>query len=231
MLNEHGRYEGVTPFDFATISAEDFLVRKPREFLQCVSTDANNVSWGIVVEFRLWAQDPWASWNEPIWTWEQECSITLGGNLSEEFLAAAAAGEAEVRVTGSVESDRRVEAWIDGDPGLPAEVHDLSAQASWWAVHQDSIFYTGVGAPPTVLRNDRPRLESFASRRKNIAARSTRATITLGWVDLSCCVGDIIERVDGRGLELSSQPHAQAAVTSVRHDFGETQQSRLVLEG
>ncbi|MCK5558932.1 MAG: hypothetical protein KAJ01_11150, partial [Candidatus Hydrogenedentes bacterium] len=48
VLNEHGRYEGVTPFDFATLSAEDFLVRKPRGFLQCVSTDANNASRGIV---------------------------------------------------------------------------------------------------------------------------------------------------------------------------------------
>ncbi|KKK97913.1 hypothetical protein LCGC14_2647990, partial [marine sediment metagenome] len=232
VLNEHGRYEGVTPFDFATLSAEDFLVRKPREFLQCVSTDANNVSWGIIVEFRLWGLDPWESWSEPVSTWEQECSITLGGNeLPSGFIAAAAAGEAEVRVTASVESDRRIEALIDGDVGLVTEVYDLSAQAAWWAVHQDSIFYTGIGAPPAVLRNDRPRLESFALRRKNIAARSTRATITLGWIDLSCCVGDIIERVDGQAMELSSQPHSRPAVTSVRHDFEETQQTRFVLEG
>ncbi len=232
VLNEYGQCEYVMPFDFATISQEDFLVRKGRQFLQCVSTDTYNASWGIVVEFRLSDVDPWESWNGPVSTWEQECSITLGGNeLPSGFIAAAAAGEAEVRVTASVESDRRIEALIDGDVGLVTEVYDLSAQAAWWAVHPDSIFHTGVGSSLVVLRNDSPRLEAFAHHRKNIAARSTRATITLGWIDLSCCVGDIIERVDGQAMELSSQPHSRPAVTSVRHDFEETQQTRFVLEG
>ncbi|KKK82753.1 hypothetical protein LCGC14_2800250, partial [marine sediment metagenome] len=46
VLNEYGQCEYVMPFDFATISQEDFLVRKGRQFLQCVSTDTYNASWG-----------------------------------------------------------------------------------------------------------------------------------------------------------------------------------------
>jgi hypothetical protein len=48
---------------------------------------------------------------------------------------------------------------------------------------------------------------------------ATQARLTLGWADTSRFVGDRIERVDGRTLELACRPHRLPAVVRVTHDF------------
>ncbi|MBN1941820.1 MAG: hypothetical protein JW849_00840, partial [Phycisphaerae bacterium] len=209
VLNEHARYTNAPAFD-ATTLGEDFLVRRARRFLPCFSADPAGGELGVIVEVRTSPTGPWRRWSGAIWAAEDECSITLGDDsLPADYFAAVVAGSAELRVTAVVESDRRIEAQADGDAGLPAELHDQSGRAFWRAVHPTSQFHRG-GELPVVVRDDTTSLEAYARRRSDALGSTNQMTVTLGWVDTSCTVGDVVERLDGPGLELASQPHRQA---------------------
>ncbi|MCD4823582.1 MAG: hypothetical protein K8S55_03175 [Phycisphaerae bacterium] len=230
VLNENDRYDG-QEYDFSALSDEDFIARRARRFLPCVSTNSESRSRGIVVEFRLSDSDSWQRWAGSVWVSDEECSIRLGGGaLPGEFFAAAVSGGVEVRITASVESDRRIEARLGGDVSLPTSLHDLSAQAGWWAIHSSSIFAGGSGGV-SVVRDDSARLRIHARRNAEFYARATDATLRLGWIDTSFHAGDIVSRVDGRWLELFSNPQSRPYVHSVRHDFGPARQTQLILKG
>lgn len=230
VLNEHARYEPVPVFD-ATSLGEDFLIRRARRFAPCISTDAAGGARGVIVEFRTSPGGAWRRWPGPVWVASEECAITFGGDvLPGEYFQAVLSDTAEVRVTASVDSDRHIEAEVAGDAGLPAEVHDHAGRALWRAVHSTSVFHPG-GALPVVVRDDTTSLLAYARRRRDALGCADTMTVTLGWVDTACTVGDVVERLDGPGLELASQPHRQAHVRTVRHDFERTQQTTLILEG
>jgi hypothetical protein len=230
VLNEHAHYENVPAFDAATLG-EDFLVRRARQFQPCISTNTNEDELGVIVEVRTSPAGAWRRWSGPVWVSRDECAIVFGDDaLPADYFAAVVAGAAEVRVTAGVDSDRHIEAEAAGDAGLPAEVHDQAGWSLWRAVHPTSRFHPG-GTLPVVVRDDTMSLEAFARRRSNALGRANTMTVMLGWVDTSCSVGDVVERLDGPGLELASQPHRQAHVRTVRHDFERTQQTTLILEG
>lgn len=230
VLNEHARYPHLPPFDFA-ILGEDFLVRRARRLGPCLSVDSMGQSLGVLIEVRTAPEEPWRFWGGPVWIDDDQCAVTLGDDaLPADYFAAVRAGTAELRVTAAVESDRRIEVQIAGDPGLPAEIHDHAGRAFWRAVHPTSRFHPG-GTLPIVLRDDTSSLEAFARRRSDALQREHRMIVTLGWTDTSCHVGDVVERLDGPGLELACRPRRQAHVRTVRHDFERTRQTTLILEG
>ena len=230
VLNEHSRYKNVPAFDAATLG-EDFLIRRARQFQPCVSTNSDGDALGVIVEYRTSPAGSWRRWSGPVWAARDQCAIVFGDDaLPADYFTAVVAGTAEVRVTASVESDRHIEVEVAGDAGLPAEVHDHAGRAFWRAVHPTSAFHPG-GSLSVVVRDDTPSLEAFARRRSDALGSANTMAVTLGWVDTSCTVGDIVERLDGPGLELASQPHRQAHVRTVRHDFERTQHTTLILEG
>jgi hypothetical protein len=236
VLNEHGGYSG-SPWqhevhDFSAVSAADFALKVPRRFLPCLSADSAGNSLGVVVEYRLESPDDWRRWPNGVWVARDECAVILGGDaLPGEFLAAAAAGTLEVRVTAVVEADARLAAQIPGDAGVPREIVDFADQAAWRQVHATSIFHGNddLGSPGE--RDDTQRLERLAAGYADAAANATEAELTLAWIDTSFNVGDIIERINGRALELSGSPGRRPSVRSVRHDFTPAQTTTLIVSG
>jgi len=236
VLNEHGWYSGppwsLPLYDFSDISASDFVCASPRRFLPCLSSDNDGQSLGIVVDYRPSAEDTWRPWRGPVWVAEDQCAIYLGGDgLPADYFQPAVAGTVQVRVTCAVEADTCLSAEIQGDVGIGREVIDMSATAGWSKVHPASIFSGADGVGKPAERDDSAVLERIARRRAETGWSATDAVLTLGWVDTSYRVGDIIERVDGREFELSSNPDIRPFVRSIVHDFGTKQTTRLYVSG
>ncbi len=236
VLNEHGWYSG-SPWNlpvhsFASISSGDFTIRSARRFLPCLSTDLQGQSLGVVVEIRCGTGAAWRRWRGPLWVSRDECAIYLGGDaLPGEFFQAAVAGEASVRVTAVVEADGRLIREVQGDLNAPRDVIDLSNRAAWRTVYSTSIFKNADGVGTPAERDDSELLNRLAVRYAEIASTATQADLTLGWVDTSCHVGDVVEKIDGRAFELSSNPDSLPFVRSVRHEFDTTQTTHLVVSG
>ena len=136
-----------------------------------------------------------------------------------------------MRVTATVESDVRLSWEVSGDVETKREVVDVSALAGWKQVHQSSVFSgaENVGAPLT--QDDNELVKALALRYSEAKSTATEAQLALGWFDPSYYVGDIIERVEGRQFELSPNPDFRPYVNSVRHQFGETQTTHLIVSG
>lgn len=235
VLNEHGQYSelfGLTTHSFTSISAADFIARKARRFLPCLSQDQQGNSLGVVVETRTSATSAWQRWPGAVWVSETECTITLGGDvLDMDFFDAAVIHQAQVRVTGVVDSDARITFEISGDSDRAWEVSDLSARAGYEAIVSDSAFYNGTGAARIILRDDTPLLAAFARNLAEAASSGTEATVELGWIDSSWSIGDLVERIEGRNLVLAGRTRSQPSVSEVHHKFGNKQQTQLIITG
>jgi len=236
VVNEHGWYSSapwsLPVYSFSDISSIDFTVRSARRFLPCLSTDRQGQGLGVVVEIRCGQGLEWRRWRGPLWVSRDECAIYLGGDaLPGEFFEAAVNNGAEVRVTAVVEADARIIVEVDGDPNAPRDVIDLSSRAAWRLVHASSIFYGASDVGSSGERDDSHLLRRFARRYAEAASTATEAELTLAWVDTSFHVGDIVERIDGRDFELSSNPDSRPVVRSVRHDLGARQTTHLVVSG
>jgi len=234
VLNEHGWYSGppwnLPVHDFSEVSAEDFALQVPRPFLPCLSSDPSGRTLGLVVEVRTGSSAPWRRWRGPLWASKCEAAIYLGGDaLGGEFFSAAAAGEAQVRVTATIESDRPLKVCIDGDPGCGRELIDLSNRAGWDRVDSGSVFFGDDELGPPAERDDLALLEQWARRHVETRRGSVEATFELGWVDTSYYVGDLVELLDGQALELRSGADSQPHVKAVRHDLSERQSTTLIL--
>lgn len=236
VLNEHGWYSGspwqLPVYDFSALSEDDFTTRSPRRFLPCLSSDALGRSLGIVVQFRCSPDGQWRPWAGPVWTAADQCAIYLGGDsLPADYFQAAVASTAEVRVTCVVQADARLTAERRGDPHQPKEVIDVSARASWRQIDDSSILKqaTGLGEPDE--RDDTKAIEAIAARQVEAASLATEAELTLGWIDTSFQVGDVVEQIDGRDLQLSTNSDTRPFVRSILHDFGQAQTTRLVVRG
>ncbi|MCJ7545017.1 MAG: hypothetical protein MUP47_10750 [Phycisphaerae bacterium] len=236
VLNEHGWYS-VAPWllpagDLAAISADDFPLCRPRRLLPCLSCDLNGASLGVVVESSCGSGAPWRPWQGPVWISRDECAVYLGGDaLPGDFFQAAADGEASVRVTATVEADVRLTAELAGDPGLTMAVIDASKLIRRQKVHPSSVFAGRQDLGPPDERDDSEALEELAQRHAEVVSTALEGTLTLGWVDVSCHVGDTVEQVKNRSIELRPSPGRLAFVRSVRHDFGPAQCTTIELEG
>ncbi len=236
VLNEHGWY-GMNPwnlavYSFAGISGEDFTVRSARSFLPCLSTDLAGQSLGVVAEIRCGTNKPWRRWRGPLWVSKDECAVYLGGDgLPGEYFQAAVVGSAQVRVTATLQADARLVWEVDGDPNAPRNVIDASTRAGWKQVHDGSIFANSQNVGTPLTQDDSQLIKSLAIRHAQVTSTATDAEFTLGWIDMSCHVGDIVERIDGRSFELASNPDLRPSVRSVRHEFGESQTTHLLVSG
>ncbi len=234
VLNEHGWYSGspwlLDVYDFSQVSAEDFYLRVPRRFEQCISVNQDGESFGVAVQFRCGQQDEWRAWGGPVKVSSDECAIYLAGDaIPGEYFQAAVMGQAEVRVTAAVRSDVRLAVEIPGVPNLPRRIIDLSDRAAWSAVQPQSMFSGDDGA--SVARDDTDMLLACARRYAQAATGAMEAELTLPWPDTSYGVGDLIERVDGRGLNLRASGLVTPYVRSVRHRFGQSQTTTLTVSG
>ncbi len=235
VLNEDDAY-GVSPwsldaYDFVGINEEDFTLQAARQFLPCISTDKSGDSLGVVVEVKCGPTAAWRRWTGPIRISQDRCEVYLDGDaLPADYFQAVIGGEIQLRVTASVKSDTRLTVEVKGDPHLPAEIADYSQQAKWQKLHTDSIFYgkSGLGTPAE--RDDINMLRNIARRYAEIVSRCLEATLQLGWVDTAWHSGDIVERIDGRELELSGNPEIRPYATAVLHDFANNTTS-LTLNG
>jgi hypothetical protein len=236
VLNEHGWYT-VAPWllpvgDLSILSTADFRLLRPRMLLPCLSCNRNGASLGVVVEVRCGSDGPWGPWPGPLWISRDECAVYLGGDaLPAEFFQAAAEGVASVRVTATVEADARLATDLAGDPELTTAVVDVSDLVRWQKVHASSIFAGRSGLGPANVRDDSQALEELARCHSEVVSSALRGTATLGWVDVSCHVGDTVEQVRNRSIELRPSPQRLAFVRSVRHDFGPAQTTTIELEG
>ncbi len=235
VLNEHGQYNdifGLSTHDFSDISTVDFTARKARVFMPCLSLDEQGHSLGVVIETRTSPSGTWQRWPGAVWVSETECTITLGGDaLTGDFFDAAVAHQAEVRVTATIESDTYINFEIPGASDRAWEISDLSGLAGYEAIVSESVFYNGTGASRIVVRDDTPMLAARARNLADIISGGTEATVELGWVDTSWSVGDIIERIEGRRLELSARIRSHPHVVAVHHKFGRQQQTQLIITG
>jgi len=236
VLNEHAWYTG-SPWnlpvaDLSVISGADFGLNRPRTLLPCLSCDTTGQSLGIVVETCCGQDQPWRRWRGPLWVSRDECAVYLGGDgLPGEFFQAAAAGEAAVRATATVEADVRLSVSLTGDAALPTAVIDASSRAGWSKVHSSSIFAASGDLGPPAERDDGALLAALAEREAEVLATATSAELVLGWVDTSYFVGDSVEMVEGRALELRSDDDSRPFVRSVHHDFGPGQCTTILVEG
>ncbi len=237
VLNEHGGWcsdpYGLGLYDFADLEAGgEFLTRRPRRFLPCLSAGATGQSLGVVVEYRCDETAPWRRWTGPVWVHRDQCAVTLGGDaLPADFHAAAMQDALEVRVTATVEADARLRVEIAGNPHLPREVIDLGDRARFRAVDPSSLF-AGDAAPGEPDAADDSQLLALAARTAARAAgRAVEAKLALLGVDGQFGVGDLVERLDGRAIDLAGRGDRRAWITRVEHRFGDEQTTLLHLKG
>jgi hypothetical protein len=234
VLNEHGRY-GRSPWnlpaaDLSHLGDGDFAAPLPRQLRPCLSTGPDGRSLGIVVETSL-VGGPWKRWRGPLWVARDEASVFLGGDaLGGEFFAAAVAGQARVRVTASIESDAPLSLEVPGDAALGTEVVDESGRAAWRQVHPSSVLAGADGTGEPLVRDDAPLLFRIAARMSQPIAAAVEGTATLAAIDTSWRLGDAVDRVCGRGLEIASRVDARPAVTAIVHDLA-AQTTTLNLRG
>jgi hypothetical protein len=74
-------------------------------------------------------------------------------------------------------------------------------------------------------------LDELAQRHAVVASTATQAELVLGWVNVSCFVGDTVDPIEGRAIELRSSAYRQPFIRAVRHDFGDAQNTTILLEG
>lgn len=236
VLNESGRYcdepYNLETFDFTDVSSEDFILTDARLFNPCLSVSSTGGSLGIVVEVSCDDGSTWRRYGGAVRVADDECAIYLADDAlpADYFQAVAIDGTAKVRVTATVTSDRRINAEIPGDASCPAKIVRVSS-AQWEKVHNDSIFYQCEDLPAPDERDDTGRLNQIAISLRETQSSAVEADMSLGWVDVACDVGDIIEQVEGRRLELNVFPDSTPHIRAVEHRCDEEWTTHLKVSG
>lgn len=238
VLNEHGAYDAapfnLARYDAAELSPADFTHAHPRRFLPCISRDDAGESRGLIIEYRLGETDTWRQWGGAAWTSDTQCAVYFDDDaLDADYVAAAAAGTAQVRITASIEADRALTFTLVGDRRQVTDVR-RAPTGEHWTVHPSSIFFAELLASPgqsaIVVRDDSPALVSLAQRIRASDASGLHAEVTLPWPHLSLHVGDRTDAIEGRQLPLVTRPGACPVVTRVRHNFDGQPQSHIEME-
>jgi hypothetical protein len=231
VLNEHGQNSWATDrFDFSAIAPEAFPLRIARRFEPCLTTGGDGQSVGVVIEVSLDGGVTYERWSGPAWVSDDECAVYLGGQtLPADYFQAAIDDLAAVRVTATVSADTRLYAMDPGDHGLPRKTVRTPG-LGYRKIHHLSVLGKSEAAYRVGERDDASLLGSIA-RRVNVAAgKAVDASITFGWIGPTCQVGDRVDRVEGRALELGSHAEAMGAIVSVTHDLLE-QTTHVEVEG
>jgi len=235
VLNEHGWYCGspcnLNRYELEQLSPEDFRTWEPRRFLPCLSADAEGETLGVVVEIRLDSGDDWRRWRGPLWISQDQCGIYLGGDaLPGEFFQAACENTASVRVTATIESDTRLSAYIPGDPQAELKIFDFADRFAWRKVHADSVFSQASGLSADECDHSESILAAAGQLAKTTFTK-THDTLTLARIDTSYQVGDLVEKITGREIPLSGNPHSLPGIERILHRFDRDQTTELQIQG
>ncbi len=236
LLNESGQYcdgpHNLEKFNFADISSDDFLLSINRRFEPCLSVNPSGQSLGIVVEVSYDDGDTWRRYGGAIRVATDECAVYLSDDAlpADYFQAVAIDATVKVRVTATVASDRHISAEVSGDVSVPTEVIQIPS-AQWSSVHDGSIFYQCESLPDPAERDDSERLKQLARNISESNAGIIEADLTLGRIDPTCNVGDIIEQIEGRQLALGGYPGSWAYVRAVEHRCGGEWTTHLKVSG
>lgn len=218
-------------FDFTTISSEDFLLSRQRRFLPCLSRGPDGRGLGIVVEASYDEGSTWQCYGGAVRISEAECTIHLTDDaLPANYFQAVRAGTAKFRVTATVTADRRLSAQVQGDTAQTVEVVELPT-ARWTKVHAESMFYNDPDLLPPFESDDTERLRKLAETLSCADAGAAEARIVLGRVDPTFHIGDIIPRVEGRGLELAPFPGVAPHIREIEHRCGQEWTTHLTVSG
>jgi len=80
-------------------------------------------------------------------------------------------------------------------------------------------------------QDDTARLERIAEGLAKSQDFAVEADITLGWVEPTCRVGDVIERIEGREIELTRLPGWLPSITTIEHRCDENWSTHLKVSG
>ena len=234
-LNEAGDYSdaplNLDAFDFATISSDDFLLNRSRRFLPCLSRGPDDQSLGVVVEVSYDDGSTWQRYGGAVRISGHEGAIRLTDDaLPADYFEAVRAGTAKFHVTAAVTADRRLSVEGPGDVGARVEVVDFPA-GRWSQVHTSSIFYGDDSLPAPDELDDTDRLAAMAENLSQADAETVEASFALGRADPTFAIGDIVPRIDGRGLELAVFPGAAPHIRRIEHRFGEEWSTHLTVSG
>ncbi len=218
VLNEGGLYDdapyNLPAWNSSSISEQDFFLRVPRRFEPCLSVDPAGATRGIVVEISTDSGQSFRRYGGPVRIAHDQCAVVLADDtLPSEYFQAALAGTAQVRVTATVAADQRLYYYIPGDADCGVRVLGFP-QARWDQVHAASIF---VGQPDALQRDDAARLEQIAQTLRR-ASNSLEAHVSLAWLDCLWQVGDKVQAIDGRGLDLGGPAGQMPLVHAIDHD-------------
>ena len=235
VLNESGRYDGppwdLERFDFASIDPEDFLLAAPRVFRPCLSRGPSGEGLGVVVETSTDEGATWRRYGGSVRLAVDECAVTLTDTaLPADTFQAALGGTLRLRVTATIAADRRLSVRLEGAPGAPLEVV-RAPNARWAKAHPTSAFFGRDDLPAPAEVDDTERVEALARQLQSAGGGSVEAEIVLARLDPTWRVGDIVERVDGRGLDLRTFPGAAACVAAVEHRCNEEWTTLLTVRG
>jgi hypothetical protein len=219
VLNESGKYSGpplnLTPYHFAALAPDDFLADVPRRLWPCLSVDAGGKSLGIVVVISLDGGATWQFHDGSARVLTQECGIVIDDDaLGADYFQAALSGSVRVRVTATVESDRRLAATRVGDASCPVRIIRVPS-AQWAKVCADSVFHAAAKSPAEC--DDSADLSRLLAGIDAGAQGMVQAELTLARLSPACNVGDLVERIDGRGVELASMTGVLPHVREVEH--------------
>ena len=234
VLNEAGQYcaqpYDLSKFDFSTISG-DFFLSVPRGFRPCLSVDSTGKSLGVFVELSYDSGSTWKHYGGPIRVSSEECTVHLTDDaLPADYFQAALEQTLKVRLTATVDSDRRISAQADGDPNCGLELIEMP-RAKWAKVHSGSIFYQSQSLPAPAERDDTGRLIQTASSLNLSQAGTVEADLVLAWLNPACNVGDIVDHIEGRQIDLAPFPGAAPHVQAVEHRCGQQWTTHLIVSG
>jgi hypothetical protein len=230
VLNEAGQYSGppweLPAFDLAEAAGEDFLVARRRPLGPVLPRGGGRRSPGVVVEVSYDDGVTWRRYGGPVRLAGDECSLWLADDaLPGDYFQAALAGTARVRVTGTITADRRLRAEVTGDPSAGVEV--IERTATWRQVQASSA----LDAADADERDEGDRLARLAEQHARRPGRDFEAELTLATVEPAWAAGDLVERIEGRGLDLPAAAGLAggAHVVAVDHRLDEEWTTRLIV--
>lgn len=156
-LNEDGRfttipYDQGPPFDLTSFfSSVDPVRPRPLRFLPCLTLDDIGTRRSPIVEMSLDEGQSWSVWPGSVVVRTDRAAVYLDDTtLPPEFLSAAQAGTARVRVTGSLQNPVpvQVQRW-EGNPfagTLPPRIMDLRNGFRFQRVSTQSLHFDALVA-------------------------------------------------------------------------------------
>lgn len=240
-LNEAGDWSG-EPFnrgpaaDLSAVLDGGATLLRRRRLLPCLSRDASGQSAGVLVEVSYDSGTTWQRYGGRIETLTDEAGVRIAdGDLPPDYWQAARAGTLAVRVTASIESDRRVR--VEFEDPLRADGRRTVEHLRWMGgrfrrqwVDANSRLADAGNADVT---DDRPAMtELLRQEMQRAKTAATNGRLVLPWLSTLYAAGDRAGGIAGQALRFGeSGGDREPLVRTVRHQLGDRWQTVLELGG